>query len=153
MSVVPALRDGVEVLLQELIGSTPSTSGNETIAADLLRDYLAESGVEAGPHRARAGRANLVARLPGRDADPSLALLSHTDVVLADASEWQLDPFSGEIRDDEIWGRGRARHEGTGRRERRRPRLARARGFRPNGDLVFIAAADEEVGVESGCSG
>src|SRR5256885_5600581 len=45
-------------------------------------------------------------RIPGRGEGPRLLLLSHTDTVLADAAEWQLDPWSGELRDGEIWGRG-----------------------------------------------
>ena len=51
-------------------------------------------------------RANLVARIRGSGDGPSLALLSHTDVVLADAREWQRDPFGGELVDGEVWGRG-----------------------------------------------
>ena len=51
-------------------------------------------------------RANLVARIRGTGDGPSLALLSHTDVVLAAPAEWQRDPFGGERVGDEIWGRG-----------------------------------------------
>ena len=49
-------------------------------------------------------RANLVARIPGSGDGPSLLLLSHTDTVLADPLEWQLDPWSGELRDGQVWG-------------------------------------------------
>src|SRR5439155_259046 len=51
-------------------------------------------------------RANLVARIPGRGSGPSLLLLSHTDTVLADPVEWTVDPWSGELRDGHVWGRG-----------------------------------------------
>ncbi|MDQ3822701.1 MAG: M20/M25/M40 family metallo-hydrolase, partial [Actinomycetota bacterium] len=51
-------------------------------------------------------RANLVARIRGSGDGPSLLLLSHTDTVLADPAEWEVDPWSGELRDGEVWGRG-----------------------------------------------
>ena len=57
--------------------------------------YLEDSGVECELYAKIADRANLVARIPGAGG-PRLALLSHTDTVLADAAEWELDPWSGE---------------------------------------------------------
>ncbi len=60
---------------------------------------------------------------------PSLLLLSHTDTVLADPSEWTVDPWSGELQGRLRVGPRRARHEGPGGGERRRHRLARARGL------------------------
>ena len=66
--------------------------GNETLAAELLRDYLAESGVESQLLAKVPERANLVARLPGRGEGPSLLLLSHTDTVVADAPNGRSTP-------------------------------------------------------------
>ena len=101
------LADEVTRLLQELIRlDTVNPPGNETRAAELLRDYLAENGVESELYAKAPERANLVARIPGRGDGPSLLLLSHTDTVVADRSEWQVDPWSAELRDGEIWGRG-----------------------------------------------
>ena len=62
--------------------------GNETAAAELLRAYLEAAGVECELYARVPERANLVARIRGRGDGPSLAFLSHTDVVLADAREW-----------------------------------------------------------------
>jgi acetylornithine deacetylase/succinyl-diaminopimelate desuccinylase-like protein len=134
-------------LLQELIRlDTVNPPGNETQAAELLRDYLAESGVESELFAKVPERANLVARLPGSGAGPSLLLLSHTDTVVADAAEWQVDPWSGELRDGEIWGRGALDMKGqVAASAVAIASLARER-FRPVGDLVFAACADEEVG-------
>ena len=101
------LADEVTRLLQELIRlDTVNPPGNETQVAELLRDYLAENGVESELYAKVPERANLVARIPGRGDGPSLLLLSHTDTVVADPSEWQVDPWSGELREGEIWGRG-----------------------------------------------
>ena len=51
-------------------------------------------------------RANLVARIRGSGGGPRLLFLSHTDTVLADPAEWTVDPWSGELRDGQVWGRG-----------------------------------------------
>jgi acetylornithine deacetylase/succinyl-diaminopimelate desuccinylase-like protein len=134
-------------LLQELIRlDTVNPPGNETQAAELLRDYLAESGVESELFAKVPERANLVARLPGSGAGPSLLLLSHTDTVVADAAEWQVDPWSGELRDGEIWGRGALDMKGQVAASAVAIASLAREGFRPAGDLVFAACADEEVG-------
>ena len=150
---VASLRDEAVELLQALIRlDTVNPPGNETAAAELLRDYLAESGVESQLLAREAERANLVARLPGRGDGPRLALLTHTDTVLADAAEWQRDPWGAELLDDEIWGRGALDMKGhVAAAAVALASLARE-GFRPAGDLVFVAAADEEVGVDVGLS-
>ena len=95
--------------------------------------------------RAEPERANLVARIPGGDG-PSLALLSHTDTVLADPAEWQRDPWSRRPRRRRGLGPRRARHEGPGGGGAVALASLAREGFRPAGDLIFIAAADEEVG-------
>jgi acetylornithine deacetylase/succinyl-diaminopimelate desuccinylase-like protein len=134
-------------LLQELIRlDTVNPPGNETQAAELLREYLAESGVESELFAKVPERANLVARLPGSGGGPSLLLLSHTDTVVADAAEWQVDPWSGELRDGEIWGRGALDMKGQVAASAVAIASLARDGFRPAGDLVFAACADEEVG-------
>jgi acetylornithine deacetylase/succinyl-diaminopimelate desuccinylase-like protein len=134
-------------LLQELIRlDTVNPPGNETQAAELLREYLAESGVESELFAKVPERANLVARLPGSGGGPSLLLLSHTDTVVADAAEWQVDPWSGELRDGEIWGRGALDMKGQVAASAVAIASLARDGFRPAGDVVFAACADEEVG-------
>src|SRR6185312_14402883 len=101
------LRAETAGLLADLIRiDTTNPPGNETPAAEHLGSYLAESGVEATLRGRVPERANLVARLRGSGDGPSLMLLGHTDVVLADRSEWSVEPFSGLERDGHIWGRG-----------------------------------------------
>jgi len=116
----------------------------------LLRDYLAESGVASELYAKVPERANLVARLPGRGGGPSLLLLSHTDTVVADRSEWQVDPWSGELRDGEVWGRGALDMKGEVAASAVAIASLAREGFEPAGDLIFVAAADEEVGVGYG---
>ena len=101
-----SLRDEVTGLLQRLLRvNTVNLPGNETAAAELLRDYLAQSGVACELVAREPHRANLVARLPGGDG-PSLMLTGHTDTVIADPEEWSRDPWSGDLVDGEVWGRG-----------------------------------------------
>jgi acetylornithine deacetylase/succinyl-diaminopimelate desuccinylase-like protein len=87
-----------------------------------------------------------VARIRGTGDGPSLMLLSHTDVVLADPSEWSVPPFSGEVRDDEVWGRGALDMKSQVAANAVALASLQREGFRPAGDLIFAATADEEVG-------
>jgi acetylornithine deacetylase/succinyl-diaminopimelate desuccinylase-like protein len=148
----PLLRDEVVGLLQELIRvNTVSPPGQETRAAELLRDYLAESGVQAELVAKAPGRDSLVARLPGRGG-PRLGLVSHTDTVVAEAGEWSVDPWSGELRDEQVWGRGALDMKGQVAASAVAIASLAREGFRPSGDLVFMATADEEVGEDLGLS-
>src|SRR5207244_4875557 len=142
----PALSEAVE-LLQELVRlDTVNPPGNETRAAELLRDYLEGNGVRCELHARVPGRANLVARIPGRDEGPRLLFLSHTDTVLADPAEWTVDPWSGELRDGHVWGRGALdMKDQVAANAVAIASLARE-GFEPAGDLIFAATADEEMG-------
>jgi acetylornithine deacetylase/succinyl-diaminopimelate desuccinylase-like protein len=72
--------------------------------------------------------------------------------VPADPAEWQLDPWSGEVRDGEIWGRGALDMKGQVAGSAVAIASLAREGFQPNGDLIFVAAADEEVGTDHGCS-
>jgi acetylornithine deacetylase/succinyl-diaminopimelate desuccinylase-like protein len=108
--------------------------------------------VEAELHAKVPERANVVARIPGGGAGPSLILLCHTDTVLADAAEWQVDPWSGELRDGEVWGRGALDMKGQVAANAVAIASLARDGFEPAGDLIFAATADEEVGDDFGLS-
>ena len=145
------IRDEVTQLLQELIRlDTVNPPGNETQAAELLREYLAGNGVESQLYARMPERANLVARLPGRGGGKSLLLLSHTDTVVADPADWEADPWSGEVRGTEVWGRGALDMKGQVAAEAVAIASLARDGFQPEGDLVFAACADEEVGTGFG---
>jgi acetylornithine deacetylase/succinyl-diaminopimelate desuccinylase-like protein len=146
-----SLRDEVTELLQELIRiDTTNPPGNETAAAEVLQAYLEDSGAEVELYARIPERANLVARIPGRGDGPKLLFLSHTDVVLADATEWTADPFGGELRSGEIWGRGALDMKGQVAASAVAIASLAREGFEPAGDLIFAATADEEVGAGFG---
>ena len=148
-----SLRGEVSDLLSRLIRiDTTNPPGNETAAAELLREYLEASGVECELYARVPERASLVARIRGSGAGPTLLLLSHTDVVLADPREWSVPPFSGEVRDGEVWGRGALDMKGQVAATAVAMASLAREGFRPAGDLIFAATADEEVGDGFGLS-
>ena len=140
------LRDEVTDLLQRLIRvDTTNPPGNETAAAELLRDYLAANAVESQLIAKVPERANLVARIPGGDG-PTLLLLCHTDVVYADPADWQVPPFSGELIDGVVWGRGALDMKSQVAANAVAMASLAREGFKPSGDLIFAATADEEQG-------
>ena len=142
-----SLRDETVGLLKALIRlDTVNPPGNETAAAELLRDYLEPFGVECELYARVSERANLLARIPGRGNGPSLLLLSHTDTVLADPAEWSVGPWSGELRDGCVWGRGALDMKGQVAASAVTIASLAREGFRPGGDLIFAATADEEMG-------
>ncbi len=138
-------------------------SGHEIRTADTLGAHLGDV-VDTAVVDAAPGRRSLVARLRGRDPTaPSLGLVCHTDVVPASDADWTRDPFGGELdlagaatgdwRDGVVWGRGAIDMLDTTATmavAMRRAGLAARRGVRPRGDIVFVAAADEEGHAEFG---
>ena len=146
------LREEVTGLLQELLRvNTVNPPGNESAAAELLRDYLARSGIPCELVGRSPERLNLVARLPGGDG-PSLALLAHTDTVRADAEEWARDPWSGDLVDGEIWGRGALDMKNQVAASAVAFASLWRDGLRPAGDVILALTADEEVNDGYGLS-
>jgi acetylornithine deacetylase/succinyl-diaminopimelate desuccinylase-like protein len=144
-----SLRDEAVSLACDLIRvDTSNPPGNETPAAMVLKEYLEANGLECELVARDPDRANLVTRIRGKGTGPSLALVGHTDVVPADAEDWKRPPFSGDVDDDGyLWGRGAVDMKNeTATRAVAMAALARE-GFQPNGDLVYIAEADEEDGT------
>jgi acetylornithine deacetylase/succinyl-diaminopimelate desuccinylase-like protein len=147
-----SLRREVTQLLRELIRlDTVNPPGNETRAVEALERYLRRNGVEGRRLAKTPDRANLVARLSGGDG-PSLVLLAHTDTVLADPAEWARDPWSGDLLDGEVWGRGALDMKGHVAAAAVAFASLVREGARLPGDLVLALTADEEVGHDFGAS-
>ncbi|MBL7500386.1 M20/M25/M40 family metallo-hydrolase [Frankia sp. CNm7] len=126
----------------------PDVPGTERAAAEYVAAKLAEAGYEPTfLESGGRGRGNVIARLPG--ADPSRGALlvhGHLDVVPADASEWTVHPFSGEVADGYVWGRGAVDMKGMVAMTLAVARRLRREGVVPPRDLVFAFLADEEAG-------
>jgi acetylornithine deacetylase/succinyl-diaminopimelate desuccinylase-like protein len=145
-------RDEVTELLQRLLRlDTVNPPGNETRAATLLASYLERSGVACELLAKEPDRANLVARLPGGDG-PALLLMAHTDTVVADPEEWTRDPWSGDLVDGEVWGRGALDMKGHAAAAAVAFASLAREGAQFSGDVVLALTADEEVGVDFGMS-
>jgi acetylornithine deacetylase/succinyl-diaminopimelate desuccinylase-like protein len=150
MSVDPAA--AAQQLLADLLRfRTVNPPGNERPAQAHLAAYLRAAGFQCSLLAAEPERPNLVARLRGEQAGPTLCYLGHMDTVLADPGEWRHDPFGGELIDGFLWGRGaidmksQVAAEAAGAAE-----LARA-GWRPRrGELLIVMVVDEETGGEFG---
>jgi acetylornithine deacetylase/succinyl-diaminopimelate desuccinylase-like protein len=135
-------------LLQRLIAfDTVNPPGNELPAQQHLHALLADAGFECELLGAVAERPNLVARLRGTAEGPTLCYLGHVDTVLADAAEWSRGPWSGELAEGCVWGRGALDMKSQVAAEvAAAVSLARC-GWRPaRGDLLVVAVVDEETG-------
>lgn len=131
-------------------------SGQEVRNADVIEQFLDGAGVDIERFEPTPGRTSIVARMEGTDPDaPSLCLMGHTDVVPVNPDGWSRDPFGGERviaadGTDEIWGRGAVDMLNlTSSMAVAFRDLARS-GFRPRGNLIYFAVADEESGSAHG---
>src|SRR6478736_2826924 len=160
---LPAVTDGASdregectELLQALIRNAcvndgSVLSGFEHRSADLLAGYLEGPGLDLQTFEAAPGRTSLVARIEGTDPTaPSLLLMGHTDVVPVNPDHWSHDPFGGELIDGEVWGRGAVDMLNLTSSMAVVFRSLVQRGFRPKGDLLYFAVADEEAGSAHG---
>ncbi len=139
-------------LLQRLIRfKTVNPPGDEEAAQLFLKELLEGAGFECELLYAVEGRPNLVARLRASSDGPRLALLAHVDTVLADPGEWSVDPWSGEVRDGCVWGRGALDMKSQLAAEVAAATALAEEGWRPaSGELMVIVTCDEEAGAEHG---
>jgi len=133
------------LIRNECVNDGTPESGFESRSADVLAQYLGDTGLDLERYSARPGRENLVARIEGTDPKaPTLLLMGHTDVVPVNVDGWQRDPFAAETVDGEVWGRGAVDMLNlTATMAVAFRSLARS-GFKPKGTLVYLAVADEE---------
>ena len=147
-----ALQEETADVLARLIQfNTVNPPGDERACQEWLRDYLTEAGLECELDGTEPERPNLVATLAGEQPGPVLGYLSHVDTVLADAEDWTHDPWSGEIHDGYLWGRGALDMKSqTAAEAVAAARLARD-GWRPaRGALKVFSVVDEETGGVKG---
>src|SRR3954462_11087007 len=137
----------VKTLVQRLIGcDTSNPPGREAQAAAILEAYLEPFGIECERVAKDPERPNLLARLRGRGGGPSLAFLSHLDVVQARRQDWSVEPFAAVEREGAIWGRGAVDMKSQVAATAGALATLARQGFKPNGAVMLILMADEEVG-------
>ena len=144
-------RQAVE-LLQELIRfDTVNPPGQERAAIEHLDRYLSGAGLDTEILADDPERPNLVATLDGEGDGPVMVLLGHVDTVLADASEWAHDPWSGDLADGYLWGRGALDMKNQVAAEAVAAASLAREGWRPAaGALKLVFVSDEETGGDVG---
>nr|WP_168527315.1 M20/M25/M40 family metallo-hydrolase [Streptomyces sp. RPA4-2]QIY61825.1 M20/M25/M40 family metallo-hydrolase [Streptomyces sp. RPA4-2] len=144
--------DEVVDLCRDLIRIDTSNYGDhsgpgERKAAEYVAEKLAEVGLEPQIFESHQGRASTVARIEGEDPSrPALLIHGHTDVVPANAADWTHHPFSGEIADGMVWGRGAVDMKDMDAMTLAVVRDRLRTGRKPPRDIVLAFLADEEAG-------
>jgi acetylornithine deacetylase/succinyl-diaminopimelate desuccinylase-like protein len=144
--------DEVVDLCRELIRFDTSNYGDhsgpgERAAAEYVAGKLAEVGLEPKIFESHPGRASTVARIEGEDPSrPALLIHGHLDVVPANADDWTHDPFSGEVADGCVWGRGAVDMKDMDAMTLAVVRDRLRSGRKPPRDIVVAFLADEEAG-------
>lgn len=136
----------VDVLTEYLTIDTTNPPGNEDRACGFLGRILTAEGISYETFEPAPGRMSLRAVLPGSGERDPLILLNHTDVVMAEAGDWQHPPFGGEVADGFIHGRGALDMKGQGVMELMAFLALKRKGLPLTRDVVFLAVADEEAG-------
>ena len=145
--------EATDVLSRLIRFDTVNPPGAERACQEWLKAYLEDAGLECELHTPDEApdRPNLVARLRGDADGPVLGYLSHVDTVLADAGDWQHDPWSGAVHDGVIWGRGAIDMKSqTAAEAVALAHLARQGWRPPRGEVKLISVVDEETGGRLG---
>jgi len=143
--------EATDLLSQYIRLNTTNPPGNELGAAEFLKKKFAADGIPSVVYQPAPGRGVIAARLRGTGKySKSLVLLSHIDVVPAEAKDWQVDPFSGLVKNGEIWGRGALDDKGPGVVELMAILAIKRTGILLDRDILFLATGDEETGGKLG---
>ena len=152
LSQVPDLQQETTEVLQKLVRfNTVNPPGNERPAIEYLEAYVREAGLETEILAVEDARPNLVATLPGDAEGPVMTYLGHVDTVLAAADEWAHDPWSGDVADGYLWGRGALDMKSQVAAEAVAAVSLAREGWRPKrGALQLVFVPDEETGGDVG---
>ena len=126
-------------------------TGDETPVCEYVRDFLAEDGIDSEILGRTPERGNIIAQIEGRNSDARLMFMSHTDVVPVEEEEkWMFPPFSAQIHDGRIYGRGASDCKGLLAAQIMAMRLIKRNNITLRDSLVLCSGADEEHGGRYG---
>jgi acetylornithine deacetylase/succinyl-diaminopimelate desuccinylase-like protein len=121
--------------------------GDEAAVAAKVVELLLEAGIDSEIFESAPGRCNVIAHIKGVDEKrPGLVVHGHLDVVPANADDWSVDPFSAEIKDGMIWGRGAVDMKNMDAMIIAIFRMWARKGIKPPRNIVLAFFADEEAG-------
>jgi acetylornithine deacetylase/succinyl-diaminopimelate desuccinylase-like protein len=140
-------QDETVKLLQEYLRiDTSNPPGNELAAAEFFHRLFEQAGIPSTIYPFAPGRADIYAVIKGDGSLMPFVLLNHMDVVRAEEKNWALPPFSGEISNGELYGRGALDMKDAGLLQAMVMVIAAREHLPLKRDLIFLATADEEVG-------
>lgn len=129
---------------------TSNPPGNETVLVEQLADILIAEGIDVEIFSSDPNRANLVARLPGNGSKQPLLMMAHLDVVTVDPEKWSFPPFGGTLDEQWIYGRGAVDDKDNLVASLMTMLLLKRSGVELDRDVIFLAEAAEEGGVQWG---
>lgn len=145
----------VQWMQEYLRVDTTNPPGNEMRAVAFYKRILDQEGIENRVFEYTPGRGDLWARIPanthvseqqGEAGHPRpIVLLNHMDVVTSDASHWKVPPFSGELKDGYLWGRGAQDMKDEGLAQLVVMVMLKREKVALDRDVIFLAVSDEEV--------
>ena len=144
------MHESVELLSRYLKIDTTNPPGNEDRGAAFFADIFDRENIPYKSYEPASTRGSIMSVIPGTGEKGAVILLNHIDVVPANADEWSVHPFSGEIKDGFIYGRGALDMKGQGILELMAFLEMKRKGLTPCSDLIFLAVADEEAGGTNG---
>ncbi|MHA2250759.1 MAG: M20/M25/M40 family metallo-hydrolase [Candidatus Kariarchaeaceae archaeon] len=148
-------KDAVELLqdfiINKCINDGTPASGQEIRSVNRLIKYFESYDITAYEiFEPEEGRANLLIKYNGKASSDSLMYENHLDVVPANPDDWEVDPYSGIIKDDCLWGRGALDMLIFSATQAAAFAHTISSGWKPKGDFYYLAVADEEAGGEYG---
>lgn len=133
------------VRLLQFMVSVDTSQGTEVVLAEHIVRVLHKEGIDAKVYEPQKGRGSLVAHLPGGNRPP-LVLLSHLDTAPAGESKWPFPPYSGDLKDGEIRGRGAIDCKGLAVAHLAVLLAINRLGIRLDRDIYLVSSAGEEEG-------
>ena len=152
LAQVDSARDDIIALEQALVriptvntGFMPT--GDESLVCEYVKEWLSMDGIECQILEAAPGRGNLIVRMEGRSGKAGLMFMSHTDVVPVEEEEkWRFPPFSGNVADGRVHGRGASDCKALLTCQLMALRLLKRNGVELEDSLILASGADEEHG-------
>jgi len=126
---------------------TTNPPGNEMKAVAFYKKILDQEGIENRVFEYTPGRGDLWARIPHTTSEGKrpIILLNHMDVVTSDAAHWKVPPFSGEIKDGYLWGRGAQDMKDEGLAQLVTMVMLKREKVALDRDVIFLGVSDEEA--------
>ena len=145
-------REAAQTLSDYVKIDTSHPRGRTVEAARMIADRLASEGIDSKVYESpEEGKVNLVARLKAEGpVGKPLVLSHHMDVVQAVAADWTFDPYSGEIANGYVYGRGAQDDKGMGVMEIMTALLLRRQNVELRRDVILLCTCDEEIGSPMG---